>query len=91
VDLCICMHGSNKECKNTWKEHEDRCVVVIENHMLDGTGAITMMNHKHTYVVLVNNTGMDSINIVVIECCNDFQVDQFIKCILQLLRFISCV
>ena len=56
------------------EEHE---VAVIENHTLGGASTITLMKDKHRYVALVKSTRMDrAITVVIIWCCDDFQVDQ---------------
>jgi len=62
-------------------EDEDRYLEVMGKHALDGASTIILMKHKRRNVILVKITRMDSaITVVIIQCCDDFQVDRFIKC-----------
>jgi len=59
---------------------------------LYGVNAITLMKHKHTYVIILKDTRMnDAIMIVIMqycfcEYCDFFQVQQFTKCMSGRLR-----
>jgi len=64
------------------KEQEDRYMAVVEKHTLVGASTITLMKHKQICIVLAKGTHMDgAVTLAIIQCCEDFQVDRFIKCL----------
>jgi len=48
------------------KEHEDYHVAVIKKHTFNSANTITLMKHKHRYVVLEKSTRMDGANTIAI-------------------------
>jgi len=63
------------------KKHEDRHVAVVEKHKIDGANIITLIKHRHRYVVIAKVTHMDgAITVVKMLCCGNFEVNQFTKC-----------
>jgi len=48
------------------KENEDRYVAVVERHALLASSTITLMKHKHIYVILVKVTRIDGAITVII-------------------------
>jgi len=47
-------------------ERTRRSMTVIEKHKLTGANTVTLMKHKHRYVVLAKNTRIDDANMAAI-------------------------